>query len=82
MGNVLLSFICAYGLSLLFESPFMAMEKVMFSRQVSKRTNCSKKSSVNVPETEDSKPKKLKNCDVTEENGIYAIKIKQIEVTD
>lgn len=59
----------------------MAMEKVMFSRQASKRTNSSKKSSVDdVPETEDSKTNKLKNCGFTEENGIYAIKIKQIEV--
>lgn len=54
----------------------------MFSRQTSKTKNCSEKPSVHEPETEDSKPSKPKNCGVAEENGIYAIKIKQIEATD
>lgn len=80
LGNVLMSFICAYGFSLLFESPFMALEKVLFSTQTTKRPRVSKQSESELPEIVDEKNKhKNGNGAVIEENGICTIKIKQIE---
>lgn len=42
IGTVCLSFVCAFVLTLLFESPFMALDKLIFSEKVSEKTKRSK----------------------------------------
>lgn len=71
---------CAYGLSLLFESPFMAMEKVMFCSPTpkNKSLNKSKKNNEDGHEINDNIIKSPKGS-VDVENGIHTINIKQIE---
>lgn len=76
----MLSFMCAYGLSLLFESPFMAIERVMFSRQPTKKSNSSKQQDEEAPEVVEKI--KSKNGSIGGENGIYTIKIKQNEANE
>ncbi|GBM01241.1 hypothetical protein AVEN_174853-1, partial [Araneus ventricosus] len=74
LSNVVFGFILAFGLSLLFESPFMAMEKLMLSSRRS-RADAVKNSNKNF-KTVDS------DTDTSwtlKEDGICTINIKQTD---
>ncbi|GFY49437.1 nose resistant to fluoxetine protein 6 [Trichonephila inaurata madagascariensis] len=80
-GNVVCAFMCAYVLSLLFESPFMALEKVFFSArlQPSEKTNKPKSNNGSgvLYDT------KTTDCsDLYGDSMICAIKVKYYETSD
>ncbi|CAL1300173.1 unnamed protein product [Larinioides sclopetarius] len=74
LANVMFSFMLAFGLSLLFESPFMAMEKLMLSSRRS-RVDAVKNNNKNL-KTVDSD---MDTSSTLKEDGIWAINIRHTE---
>ncbi|GFQ89110.1 nose resistant to fluoxetine protein 6, partial [Trichonephila clavata] len=74
LANILLGYMCAFGMSLLFESPFMALEKVLFAtrRSKSKSTEDTNKDTIH------ENPEKNYSSYI-KGNGIYTINIKPID---
>ncbi|GFU45828.1 nose resistant to fluoxetine protein 6 [Nephila pilipes] len=80
-SNVVCAFMCAYVLSLLFESPFMALEKVFFGARSHPREKTTKSKSKN--NSDIFCDKKENDCSVSHgDNGICAIKVKYYEGYD
>ncbi|XP_054712749.1 O-acyltransferase like protein-like [Uloborus diversus] len=77
LGDVVLSFICAYPLSLLFESPFMCLEKVFFSR--GRPAKIEEKSSNQEKTDAIDNISEKKKSNIVEENGVCTIGIKRVE---
>ncbi|GBN65246.1 Nose resistant to fluoxetine protein 6 [Araneus ventricosus] len=82
LSNVILAFMCAYFFSLLFESPFMALEKVFLG--VGRNSTKKPIPSENKAEQDASQVvKKLTCSNLYEDNGtICTIKIKQLETNE
>ncbi|GFX26830.1 nose resistant to fluoxetine protein 6 [Trichonephila clavipes] len=80
-GNVVCAFMCAYVLSLLFESPFMALEKVFFTARIQPSEKTKKSNSNNASGV--FYDTKTTDCsDLYGDSMICAIKVKYYETSD